>query len=67
MLIREHHGERHTVTVLPDGFAWQGQTFSSPSVIAKTITGTIWNGPRFLRGLHQEPGARRLAVDPQPL
>ena len=29
MRIREYNGERHTVTVLPDGFAWQGQTFSS--------------------------------------
>ena len=29
VLIREYNGERHTVTVLPDGFAWQGQTFSS--------------------------------------
>jgi len=47
VLIREYNGERHTVTVLPDGFAWQGQTFSSLSVIAKTITGTAWNGPRF--------------------
>src|SRR5215207_6414174 len=47
VLIREYHGERHTVTVVPDGFVWQEATYSSLSTIAKAITGTAWNGPRF--------------------
>jgi len=47
VLVREYKGERHTVTVVPDGFVWQGETFSSLSTIARTITGTAWNGPRF--------------------
>ena len=47
VLVREYRGERHTVTVVPDGFLWQGKTWSSLSIIAKTITGTAWNGPRF--------------------
>jgi len=47
VLVREYRGERHTVTVAPDGFIWQGTTYSSLSTIARTITGTAWNGPRF--------------------
>src|SRR6266571_8894822 len=55
VLIREYQGERHTVTVVPDGFVWQGSTYSSLTTIARTITGTAWNGPRFF-GL-RAPGA----------
>jgi Protein of unknown function (DUF2924) len=47
VLIREYQGERHTVTIVPDGFAWNGAIYSSLSVIAKAVTGTTWNGPRF--------------------
>ena len=46
-LIREYQGERHTVTVVPGGFVWQGTTYPSLSTIARAITGTSWNGPRF--------------------
>ncbi len=35
------------VTVLPDGFLWQGKSWPSLSAIAFEITGTKWNGPRF--------------------
>jgi hypothetical protein len=38
---------RHTVTVAPDGFNWQGTTYPSLSAIARAITGTAWSGPRF--------------------
>jgi hypothetical protein len=47
VLVREYKGERHTVTIVPDGFLWREKTYSSLSVIARTITGTAWNGPRF--------------------
>ena len=47
VLMREHRGVRHTVTVVPDGFVWQGQTFPSLTTVARAITGTAWNGPRF--------------------
>jgi hypothetical protein len=47
VLAREYQGERHTVTVVPDGFVWQDATYSSLSTIARAITGTAWNGPRF--------------------
>ena len=47
MLVRDYHGQRHTVTVVLDGFSWQGTTYASLSAIARAITGTAWNGPRF--------------------
>ena len=47
VLIREHQGVVHEVLVVPGGFCWQGQTHDSLSTIAKMITGTSWNGPRF--------------------
>ena len=47
VLVREYNGERHMVTVMPDGFLWRDTTYSSLSIIAQAITGTKWNGPRF--------------------
>jgi hypothetical protein len=47
VLVREYQGERHTVTVVPDGFVWRETTYASLSTIARAITGTAWNGPRF--------------------
>ncbi len=52
VLVREYQGERHTVTVVPDGFVWREVTYSSLSAIARAITGTAWNGHRFF-GLRQ--------------
>jgi hypothetical protein len=46
-LIREWDGVEHTVTVLSDGFDWQGRRFKSLSAVARQITGTRWNGYRF--------------------
>jgi len=56
VLVREYRGERHTVTVVPGGFLWRDTTYRSLSTVARAITGTAWNGPRFfgLRG----PGIR---------
>ncbi len=62
VLIREYNGERHTVTVLPDGFLWKEKAWSSLSTIAKAITGTNWNGPRFF-GLRMPGGPE---VEPEP-
>ncbi len=47
ILAREHNGELHRVMVLDDGFAWNGATYRSLSEVARAITGTNWNGPRF--------------------
>ena len=77
VIIREHQGVVHEVLVVPGGFCWQGKTYDSLSTIAKTITGTGWNGPRFF-GLRsrrmddqeEDPAAGRASVDrdrkPQP-
>jgi hypothetical protein len=46
-LIREWDGVEHTITVLKDGFDWQGRRFKSLSSVAREITGTRWNGYRF--------------------
>jgi len=47
VLVRDYHGQRHTVTVVCEGFDWQGATYPSLSAIARAITGTAWSGPRF--------------------
>src|SRR5713101_7438984 len=47
VLVRDYQGQRHTVTVAPNGFDWQGTTYASLSAIARAITGTAWSGPRF--------------------
>ena len=47
VLGREWNGQMHRVTVLADGFAWNGKTYPSLSKVALTITGTRWNGPKF--------------------
>ena len=46
-LVREWDGAEHTVTVMRDGYDWQGRKFKSLSAVAKAITGTQWNGYRF--------------------
>lgn len=46
-LVRDWHGVGHTVTVLEDGFDYDGKRWASLSAIAKSITGTHWNGPYF--------------------
>lgn len=53
VLLREYQGFRHTVTVADGGFIWNDKKYASLSTIAKEITGTSWNGPRFF-GLREE-------------
>lgn len=57
ILVRQWKGESHRVTVLENGFAYAGKTHESLSEIARLITGTRWNGPRFF-GLRAEKGAQ---------
>ena len=47
VLVREWDGTPQRVMVLADGFAWNGTTYQSLSQVARAITGTRWNGPRF--------------------
>ena len=55
VLVREHDDVQHRVMVLEEGYAWSGKTFASLSAVAKAITGTNWNGPRFF-GLDKSKG-----------
>jgi hypothetical protein len=52
VLVREYQGVRHTVMVERDGFVWRERAYPNLSKIAREITGTQWNGPRFF-GLRQ--------------
>ena len=56
-LIREYQGVEHTVTVLHDGFEWEGRPYRSLSAIARAITGTRWNGWMFFGLKNQRSGA----------
>jgi hypothetical protein len=47
VLSREWHGRMQRVTVLTDGFSWNGKTYPSLSKAAFAIAGTRWNGPKF--------------------
>jgi hypothetical protein len=53
ILVRHWKRQSHRVTVLEDGFAYQGKPYESLSEIARLITGTRWNGPKFF-GLRAE-------------
>ena len=46
-LIREWAGKLERVMVLETGFAWNGGVYDSLSAVARAMTGTSWNGPRF--------------------
>ena len=41
---RAHKGEVHEITVLDEGFEYQGRHYTSLSTIAREVTGTSWNG-----------------------
>jgi Protein of unknown function (DUF2924) len=46
-LLRHWNGKSHQVTVIDDGFEYEGERYESLSVIARKITGTRWSGPLF--------------------
>ena len=58
LLVREWEGVSHRVMVMAEGFAWNGSTYPSLSKVARAITGTRWNGPRFF-GLRDQKGSGR--------
>lgn len=47
VLTRTWKGVVHRVLVQSVGYLYDGQTYSSLSEVANTITGTRWSGPRF--------------------
>lgn len=46
-LVRRWRGRTYVVEVIEDGLLYEGERFSSLSVIAGKITGTRWSGPKF--------------------
>jgi hypothetical protein len=47
ILTRNHKGREVRVTVLDNGFEYDGRWFKSLSAIAREVTGTQWNGKLF--------------------
>lgn len=56
-LIRNYQGVDHTVTVLADGYSWEGRPYRSLSAIVRTITNTRWNGWTFFGIANRRGGA----------
>ena len=40
-------GRTVVVTILPNGFEYEGEVYRSLSAVAKAVTGTHWNGYHF--------------------
>ncbi len=47
VLVRDWKEKTHRVTVLDKGFSYDERVYPSLSEIAREITGTRWNGPKF--------------------
>lgn len=56
-LVREWKGRTCVVTVVKDGFLFDGECYASLTKIACAITGVNWSGPRFF-GLRQRSSAK---------
>ncbi|MEM9476248.1 MAG: DUF2924 domain-containing protein [Pseudomonadota bacterium] len=52
-LLKYWGGETHEVVVTTDGALWNGHAYGSLSAVARAMTGTRRNGPRFF-GLREE-------------
>jgi Protein of unknown function (DUF2924) len=46
-LVRDWRGVGHTVTVVADGFEYDGKHWKTLTAVARAITGAHWNGPLF--------------------
>lgn len=46
-LLREWQGVTYEVIIMENGVLFQGRHYKSLSVVARTITGAHWSGPRF--------------------
>jgi hypothetical protein len=60
-LIRVWQDKTHTVTVLHEGFEWRGSRYRSLSEVARSITGTRWNGLVFF-GVKPRPSSNKNAL-----
>jgi hypothetical protein len=60
-LYRAWQDKTHVVTVIDDGFEWEGARYKSLSAVARAITGTQWNGYAFF-GLKRRPTKNKNAL-----
>lgn len=49
ILVRDWNGRRYAVTVMDDGFLYDGLRYISLTAVATAITGVKWSGPRFFK------------------
>ena len=54
VIAREYQGIPHEVEVTDNAYLYAGRAWNSLSEIAREITGTRWNGPKFF-GLRAAP------------
>jgi hypothetical protein len=57
VLRRDYKGRALCVTVLTDGFEWEGERYKSLTAVARAVTGKHWNGYHFF-GLRNNGGDR---------
>ncbi|HRP63656.1 MAG TPA: DUF2924 domain-containing protein [Phycisphaerales bacterium] len=58
--MRRFKGHDYMVTVLPNGFEYDGEVYRSLSAVAHAISGSHWNGLLFFgltKNIKQEAGA----------
>ncbi len=56
VLTRDYKGRTIRVTVLTDGFEWEGDRYKSLTAVTQAVTGKHWNGLHFF-GLRKTGGA----------
>lgn len=54
-LVRQWHDQVYVVTVLDQGYEFEGRHYPALTPIARAITGAAWSGPRFF-GLKSNRG-----------
>jgi len=47
IIVRDYKGRSIAVTVLEDGFEFDGKRYPSLTAIAKAVSGSHWSGPHF--------------------
>lgn len=65
VLVRQWKDRSYRVSITEDGFSYEGRSFTSLSEIARLITGTRWNGPRFFGLRRRRPADQNDSPPPQ--
>jgi hypothetical protein len=59
LIVKQHRGQTHVVTVLEKGFDHEGLRFPSLSAIALRIAGTRWNSHLYFGLTKEKPNGRK--------